>query len=541
MPAGHVPAGSLIQLQAVIGNTGSSAVSLEPLGATVAAGYRIGLLDGHGRSRARAGAERHAGARSRRQYGDDQRVAARRRARRVYLRRLGHVRPADHLSGREVQGGLCGPCPAAAAVAAAASQEIAPTETPTPAPTGSGSFEQRLVDLINVIRVERALPALPRQRQSARPRRAGLPATWPASTMPRRPTSTGWDAPWRTRLAALGYSPSLSVAENVAWGQASPEAVVARWMNSPADRANILNRQLLRDRGRPRLRCGQRLGALLGRRLRLPASDAHGDAHADADAHAHADGHGHAHADGDSRRARPRPRPTTTRTPTVTPTRTATVGRRLADDLQRQLRGRFPRSLAGAGLSDLGSHRLPGLRRRVQRLAGGQRHDALRRQLSRQSECLAGLRAVRLERRHGSRSHLPAAIRAPQQGLDYFKWLVSVDSGFHYYGWRSSGSSNGWVSTTFDLTNVPTLGDLRWQSAVWLAFVLSSDAAGTDYGRLRRQHRDSQADRLRAGSREAHRRPRRVDRPVAGSRGAAMTAPTEWPAGRSGESRSCVR
>ena len=47
-PAGHLPAGSLIQLQAVISNTGSSAVSLEPLGATVSAGYSIGVLDGHG-------------------------------------------------------------------------------------------------------------------------------------------------------------------------------------------------------------------------------------------------------------------------------------------------------------------------------------------------------------------------------------------------------------------------------------------------------------------------------------------------------------
>jgi len=72
--------------------------------------------------------------------------------------------------------------------------------------------------------------------------------------------------------------------------------------------------------------------------------------------------------------------------------------------------------------------------------------------------------------------------QSTQQGLDYFKWLVSVDGGYHFYGWRSSGSSSGWVGTTFDLATVPTLGDIRYQSAVWLAFSMSSDGAGTDIG-----------------------------------------------------------
>ncbi|MBS2537881.1 CAP domain-containing protein [Catenulispora sp. NF23] len=44
--------------------------------------------------------------------------------------------------------------------------------------------------------------------------------------------------PW-TRIQAKGYSdPS---AENIAMGQATPQAVVDAWMNSPGHRANILS------------------------------------------------------------------------------------------------------------------------------------------------------------------------------------------------------------------------------------------------------------------------------------------------------------
>lgn len=46
------------------------------------------------------------------------------------------------------------------------------------------------------------------------------------------------------RMAAAGYHPIYTAAENVAAGQPSPEAVVEAWMNSAAHRSNILNPSL---------------------------------------------------------------------------------------------------------------------------------------------------------------------------------------------------------------------------------------------------------------------------------------------------------
>ena len=53
-----------------------------------------------------------------------------------------------------------------------------------------------------------------------------------------RSGSTGWQ-----RVKAAGYSPSR-IAENIAGGQPSPEAVVAGWMRSRGHRANILDCRL---------------------------------------------------------------------------------------------------------------------------------------------------------------------------------------------------------------------------------------------------------------------------------------------------------
>jgi hypothetical protein len=39
-----------------------------------------------------------------------------------------------------------------------------------------------------------------------------------------------------------------------------------------------------------------------------------------------------------------------------------------------------------------------------------------------------------------------------------------------------SGNSNGWQHRSFDLTDVPTLGDLTGQSQVWVAFIFRSDS-----------------------------------------------------------------
>jgi len=64
---------------------------------------------------------------------------------------------------------------------------------------------------------------------------------------------------------------------------------------------------------------------------------------------------------------------------------------------------------------------------------------------------------------------------------DYFLWLVSVDDQT-FYGWQSSGDTGGWDAVTFDLSNVPPLGDLRGQPQVWIAFLFQSDADVNDAG-----------------------------------------------------------
>ena len=43
------------------------------------------------------------------------------------------------------------------------------------------------------------------------------------------------------RLDRAGYTNRTTWGENIAWGQSTPEAVVAAWMNSSGHRANILN------------------------------------------------------------------------------------------------------------------------------------------------------------------------------------------------------------------------------------------------------------------------------------------------------------
>jgi predicted secreted protein len=76
---------------------------------------------------------------------------------------------------------------------------------------------------------------------------------------------------------------------------------------------------------------------------------------------------------------------------------------------------------------------------------------------------------------------------------DLLAWTASID-GNNFYGPGFSGNSNGWQSGNFDLTNVFTVGDLRGQSQVWIAFLFKSNLDGkTDDGayidniQLRRQ------------------------------------------------------
>jgi hypothetical protein len=58
---------------------------------------------------------------------------------------------------------------------------------------------------------------------------------------------------------------------------------------------------------------------------------------------------------------------------------------------------------------------------------------------------------------------------------DFFGWWAST--GGLYYGYVTSGNSSGWQYVSFDLTAVPTLGDVTGESQVWIAFTFASDAS----------------------------------------------------------------
>jgi len=68
-----------------------------------------------------------------------------------------------------------------------------------------------------------------------------------------------------------------------------------------------------------------------------------------------------------------------------------------------------------------------------------------------------------------------------EEGYDWLSWLASVD-GQHFYGDMDSGDTGGWVAETLDLSDVYTLGDLRGQPQVWIAFLFQSDADTGDLG-----------------------------------------------------------
>jgi len=70
---------------------------------------------------------------------------------------------------------------------------------------------------------------------------------------------------------------------------------------------------------------------------------------------------------------------------------------------------------------------------------------------------------------------------ASEPGYDYFKWLASADC-VNYYGYVMSIPTDGWDMWTFDLTNVPTLGDLTGDAYVCVAFNFTSDLGITNVG-----------------------------------------------------------
>ncbi len=59
---------------------------------------------------------------------------------------------------------------------------------------------------------------------------------------------------------------------------------------------------------------------------------------------------------------------------------------------------------------------------------------------------------------------------------DSLLWSASIN-GLDFYGGAASGDSDGWKHTSFDLTNVYTLGDVTGQPQVWIGFFFRSSAA----------------------------------------------------------------
>jgi len=66
------------------------------------------------------------------------------------------------------------------------------------------------------------------------------------------------------------------------------------------------------------------------------------------------------------------------------------------------------------------------------------------------------------------------------EGEDYFCWQASTDD-TNYFGHCVSGSHSGWNRESFDLTAVPTLGDLTGEPQVWIAFRFNSNGGDNAY------------------------------------------------------------
>ncbi|MBW4549223.1 MAG: AAA-like domain-containing protein [Symplocastrum torsivum CPER-KK1] len=107
-------------------------------------------------------------------------------------------------------------------------------------PLNSGDFGQRVLDLINIERKKNDLPPLslnPQLTAAAQGHSQDMALQDYFSHI--KPNgSTAW-----YRINATGYQ-SSKVAANIAVGMSTPEALVTEWMNSPGQRANILNPEL---------------------------------------------------------------------------------------------------------------------------------------------------------------------------------------------------------------------------------------------------------------------------------------------------------
>jgi len=103
------------------------------------------------------------------------------------------------------------------------------------------AFETKVLELTNIERANNGLPALTWNNTLASAARDHSKDMMQSNTL----SHTGSDgSTLRQRVERTGISNWSSLAENVAAGQATPEAVVTSWMNSSGHRANILNANL---------------------------------------------------------------------------------------------------------------------------------------------------------------------------------------------------------------------------------------------------------------------------------------------------------
>jgi hypothetical protein len=81
-----------------------------------------------------------------------------------------------------------------------------------------------------------------------------------------------------------------------------------------------------------------------------------------------------------------------------------------------------------------------------------------------------------------STASLSFSYKNQSSAADELSWLVSLDN-TSWYGYKTSGSSNGWVTVSFDLSNnIPSINSVTGASQVWLAFVFQSDAIDEQAG-----------------------------------------------------------
>jgi uncharacterized protein YkwD len=113
-----------------------------------------------------------------------------------------------------------------------------PRPVATPSAEALTSFENEVVRLTNVQRTQHGCPAL-RTDERLRTAARGHSADMVSERFFSHTGSNGSN--FVAREAAAGYPRRGASAENIAWGQRTPNDVVTAWMHSPGHRANILN------------------------------------------------------------------------------------------------------------------------------------------------------------------------------------------------------------------------------------------------------------------------------------------------------------